>query len=228
MLATLWHDGLYEPLLNVLFFLYDKAAGENLGIAVIELTVAMRLLLLPLSVLSERKRGKFEALSEKVAELRGQYKNDVVKLRAETRKLLRAAKVSPWAKIVVLGVQVLVLVLLYQVFLGGLNAGKLNDLYAWVWHPDIVHTVFLGFDIAARNIWWAVGVGVLLFIEIVVTQYSRRHALERREAFYRYAFPVAATIILAQLPMVKSIFILTSMAFSAVLFALRKGMTNVT
>ncbi|MDO8462842.1 MAG: YidC/Oxa1 family membrane protein insertase [bacterium] len=225
MLATLWHDALYQPLLNALFFLYDRAAGENLAIAVIELTVIMRLALLPFSVLAEHKRGKLETLSRAIEEIKRQFKNDPIKQRVEARKLLRQHKINPWAKIVVLGVQVLVLLVLYQVFLGGIDPAKLVDLYDGVRRPDIINTMFLGFDVALRNTWWAVGVGAMLFLEIAITQAPRRHALERRDVFYRYFFPIAAAVLLAYLPMVKSLFILTTMAFSAVIFGLRQGMT---
>ncbi|MFH1430244.1 MAG: YidC/Oxa1 family membrane protein insertase [Candidatus Uhrbacteria bacterium] len=226
MIATLWDVALYQPLLNALFILYDKAAGENLAFAVIELTIAMRIVLLPLSIISESKRARLETLSRQVEDVHQHFRNDPVKQREQTRKILKKNKVNPWAKITVLGVQVLVLVLLYQVFLGGLRHEKLSALYDFVRHPDLINTMFFGFDISVRNVWWAIGVGVVLFIEIAIAQYQRRHALERRDIFYRYAFPVLAVIILIQLPMVKSLFILTSMAFSAILYGVRKGATT--
>ncbi|MDO8424979.1 MAG: YidC/Oxa1 family membrane protein insertase, partial [bacterium] len=192
----------------------------------IALTIAMLIALLPLSIVAERKRGKLEQLSRQVAELERQFKNDPIKQRVEARKLLKRHQVSPWAKIAVLAMQALVFILLYQVFLGGINPGKLGDLYHGIRRPDIVNTMFLGFDIATRNFWWAIGVGVVLFVEIAVSQAQRQHALERRDVFYRYFFPITATIVLMQLPMVKSLFILTTIACSVVLFALRKGMTT--
>lgn len=225
-MGNLWHDVLYQPLLNALFFLYNTVAAENLGLAIVELTVALRLMLLPISLISERKASVLESLSDRLAETEKNFKNDPVKQREETRKLLKKHRVSPWAKMLVLGVQVLVLVLLYQVFVGGLQPAKLVDLYTAVRRPDFVNTMFLGFNVALRNVWWAIAVGVLLFVEIVIAQRERRHTLERRDVFYRYAFPIAATVILLKLPMVKSLFILTSMAFSAILFGVRKGVTT--
>jgi hypothetical protein len=133
--------------------------------------------------------------------------------------------VNPWAKIVVLAVQVLVFLLLYQVFVGGMDTQKFSDLYAFLRRPDFINTNFFGFDVAARNVWWALAVGVLLFVEIAVVQYQRRHLLHRRDILYRYVFPIASVIVLSRLSMVKSIFILTSMAFSALLFGVRKGVT---
>lgn len=224
-MAQFWHFALYQPLLNALFILYNTIAMENLGIAIIELTVALRLALLPLSLVSERKATMLERLSDRIAEMTANFKNDPVKQREETRKLLRQHRVNPWAKMVVLGAQVLVLVLLYQVFLGGLQAAKLGDLYASVRRPDYVNTMFFGFDVGQRNLWWAIAVGALLFIEIVIAQRGRRNTLERRDVLYRYLFPLTAVLILVRLPMVKSVFILTSMAFSAILFGARKGVT---
>ncbi len=225
MFSSFWHDVLYQPLLNGLFFLYGTIAAENLGLAVIALTILIRLLLLPLSILSERKAVRLASLSKKIAEAAAHFKNDPVKQREVARRLLKEQKVNPWAKAVVLAVQVLVLVLLYQVFVGGLRVEKLNDLYPFVRRPDFVNTMFVGFEVGQRNLWWAVAVGVILFLEIIAVQRERRHTLERRDVLYRYVFPIASIIVLSKLPMVKSLFILTSMAFSAILFGIRKGVT---
>ncbi|MBI4450290.1 YidC/Oxa1 family membrane protein insertase [Candidatus Uhrbacteria bacterium] len=225
-MSQIWHDVLYQPLLNALFFLYGTIARENLGLAIMELTVAIRLLLLPLSILSERKAAMLASLSQRIDSTVAHFKNDPVKQREEARRILKEHRVNPWAKAIVLAVQVLVLVLLYQVFVGGLRSEKLVDLYAFVRRPDFVNTIFFGFDIALRNRWWAFAVGVVLFLEIVIAQRERRHILERRDVFYRYAFPIVAIVALSMLPMVKSIFILTSMACSAILFGVRKGVTT--
>lgn len=226
MLEAFWHDALYRPLLNALIALYQYAAGENLGVAVIELTVLVRIILLPLSIISERKQATIEAVSKKFGEIQEAFKNDPVKQRQEGRKLLRAHRVSPWAKILVIGVQVLILVLLYQVFLGGMDPRKFDALYAFVQRPDFVNTDFFGFNAAQPSWWWSGAVGVLLFIEISVVQYQRRNLLHRRDLLYRYAFPIASVFVLQQLAMVKSLFILTSMLFSAILFGVRKGVTK--
>lgn len=226
MLGEIWHNGLYQPLLNALFFIYENFAGENMGIAVIELTLAVRIILLPLSLISEHKTGILESLSRKLEGVIHDFKSDPIHQREEIRKILKSHHVNPWAKVVTLGVQVLVLILLYQVFMGGLGTQKLDDLYSFVRRPDFVNTTFLGFNVAARNLYWALAVGVLLFIEIAVEQHARRNILKQRDLFYRYAFPIVSVIILSRLPMTKSLFILTSMGFSVILFGIRKGMSE--
>ena len=50
------------------------------------------------------------------------YGSDYIKKKEAVRNFLKNSQVNPWSKAVVLGVQVIVLILLYQVFIGGLNA----------------------------------------------------------------------------------------------------------
>ncbi len=60
MLAEIWHDYLFAPLLNFLIWLYNGPAYENLGLAVVYMTVGLRLVLVPFSIIAERNNFKFE------------------------------------------------------------------------------------------------------------------------------------------------------------------------
>ncbi|MEK7211424.1 MAG: hypothetical protein AAB731_02225, partial [Patescibacteria group bacterium] len=64
---NLWHDWLYAPLLNVLIYLYNGIAGQSLGVAVVFLTVLLRLALLPFTVASVRNESFYEKMNKKVA-----------------------------------------------------------------------------------------------------------------------------------------------------------------
>ena len=220
---NIWNDLLYTPLLNVLIYLYNGIAGQNLGLAVIFLTIALRLVLLPFTAASVRNEAFYEKLDKKVEGIKKAFKNDPVLQKQEIREFLHKNRINPWAKAVVLGVQVLVLVLLYQVFVGGIN-GKLNNLYSWVSRPDFVNTVFLGFDIGARcTIFWPAFVGVVLYLEIYFEQRERRASLLNPELVYRCLFPLFSFFALYILPIAKSIFILTSLIFSIIMgWVLRK------
>ena len=56
---SFWHDFLYTPLLNFLMFLYSGPAVQDLGVAIIMLTVLLRVLLLPFTLLDERNRYRY-------------------------------------------------------------------------------------------------------------------------------------------------------------------------
>jgi len=218
-LAFFWTNYLYIPVFNALIWLYNGYAKENLGYAVIILTVALRVALLPLSIVSERNKMQYKILNEKAEQIRKDFKNDPIAMKEKVRKLLKQYKIKPWAKTLVLGIQALMLVLLYQVFIGGLTRYKLNVLYFWVDKPEIINTRFFGFELAVRDWHWAAAVGLVLFIEIYLDQ--RKRKTTRGEQLYGIFFPILSFLLLWLLPMVKSIFILTSLAFSYMLSLLR-------
>ncbi len=213
MLAYFWAHYLYEPLLNILIFIYGNLARENLGVAIILLTVALRIVLLPFSILANRSKVLYAQLDKKIIAIKHDFKNDPVLQKEQIRSLLSANKVNPWAKSITIGIQALVLVLLYQVFLGGINKSFTN-LYRWVYHPDFINVKFLGFDLGQRSLVWALIVAVVLFIEIAISQKRRKQILMESEVIYRYFFPVLIFVVLYFLPMAKSLFVLTSLVFS--------------
>lgn len=207
-MTDLWRDLLVHPMLETLLFLYRTLAFGNLGVAVIEMTVLLRLALLPLTILAERSSARYERLSEEVAAIQGQYKNDPVLANEQIREMLKQRKINPWAKAIVLLVQFAVLLALYQVF----TKGALT--------PDI-DPGFFGFSIGARNFWWALAVGAILYLEISYEQRQVEHLLGKQDAIYRYAFPLFSVVVLSLLPMAKALFVLTSMAFSFAVSAIR-------
>lgn len=207
-MSDLWRELLVEPMLSTLLFLYRTVAFGNLGVAIIELTILLRLVLLPFTILAERSSARYERLSEDVATIQGQYKNDTVLANEQIREMLKQRKINPWAKAIVIFVQAAVLLALYQVFT--------HDALT----PEIVPT-FLGLDLTSRNFWWALSVGVVLYLEISHEQRQVEHLLGKQDAVYRYAFPLFSVVLLSLLPMVKALFVLTSMAFSLLVSMIR-------
>ena len=219
---SLWHTLLYTPLLNFLIYLYNGPAGGNFGVAVIELTIALRLVLMPFTILDERNHQKFEILSADIGRLEKEFKNDPVQFKEKVREILRRNKVSYWSKMFVLGTQLLVLILLYQVFLGGIRFMPTDRLYSWVMPPGVVDTMFLGFNVAKRGFFWPGVVAIYLFLEIFITQRQRKNVVRKSDTMYLVLFPIFSFVLLIFLPMVKSLFVLTSMLFSSLIFAVRK------
>jgi len=216
-----WHDALYTPLLNFLFFLYAGPAFGSLGVAIIELTVLLRLALLPFTILDERTRFRYEKLDKKLEAIERDYKADHVRRDERIRELLKEHKVSYWSKVVVLGVQLLVLVLLYQVFMGGLHFTANDPLYSWVPAPTTVDTHFLGYDLAGHDVVWPAVVAGLLFLQIYAEQRRRKHLLRRSDIVYQLVFPAFMLVVLMLLPSVKSLFVLVSMLFGMAIHVIR-------
>ncbi|MBI2099414.1 YidC/Oxa1 family membrane protein insertase [Candidatus Uhrbacteria bacterium] len=217
----IWHNFLYLPLLNFLIYLYNGLAGGSLAVAVIFLTVILRVLLLPLSIASEKSKDKYAKIESQIAKISERFKNDSEEKKERIRSLLRENKVNYWSKAFSLSIQGLMLILLYQVFLGGFNAPQMRELYSWVARPDYVNTQFFSFNIAHQDWRWSAAVAVLLFLEIRLTHVGKKVATS--DVWYAFGFPFLTFLVLAALPMAKSLFILTSMLFSFMIIFLKHG-----
>ncbi len=216
MLSFFWNEYFYRPLFNILIYFYNNIAAQNMGVAVIYLTILLRIVLLPFSVMSVWKQGFYAKLTHEISKIATAHKNDQILQNQEIREYLKKHRVNPWSKAVVLGVQALTLILLYQVFMGGIRGNKFNQLYSWVSRPDFVNISFIGFDISARNLLWPAIVAVFLFLEISWEQRSKKVIILNSDIVYKYFFPLFVFITLYFLPMAKSLFILTSLVFSAI------------
>jgi membrane protein insertase Oxa1/YidC/SpoIIIJ len=174
--------------------------------------------LLPFTLVTERNRIQNEELVAEVEQIKKTYANDPILQKEQFRKVLKRRKVQPWAKAIVLGIQLLVLVLLYQVFLRGITGEKiLRILYQSVDFPGVINTQFLGFDLAERyNYLWSGAVGIFLIVEIYLDFKRSKRVPEKKDLLYLLAFPAFCFILLWVLPMVKSLFVLTSMVFSVI------------
>lgn len=212
-----WDDWLYYPLLNLLILFCNSVAGQNLAVAVVLFTVILRTLLLPFSIIGDRASASYGKLKDMIEEVERDFRNDEVAKNERIREIMNEHKVNPWSNAVLLAVQGLVLVLLYQVFVGGMKPEKLSHLYDWVQRPDIVYTQFLWFDMAQRDFLLSFLVGVFLFWSL----HRRKDNMlgetrTRGEMMFVVLFPLFTFLVLWALPSVKGVFLLTSMLFSSI------------
>ena len=93
MVANVLWQGLLDALGSVLAWIYDII--PNYGIAIIVLTLAIRLLLLPLGIKQIKSMQHMQALQPKLKELQKKYKNNRQKQQEEQMKLYKEAGVNP-------------------------------------------------------------------------------------------------------------------------------------
>lgn len=217
MLLHIWETLLFQPLYNALIYIYNNWTDQSLGWAVIYLTLLLRVVLLPLTIKNHLNQAKNQSLGVDVQEVARQYQHDTVLQKEEVRRVLKSKRVSPWAKAVSLGVQALVVVLLYEVFLNGLAGERVIDyLFPWIEYPGQINTMFYGMDIGGvHNYVWAGIVAGWLFLENLI-ELRKKKGVERKDMIFLFLFPAAIFIVLWILPMMKALFFMTSILFSFV------------
>jgi len=144
---------LYEPLLNALIFLYDYFSFHDLGIAIILLTILIRLILFPLFHKGSKDQAIIQRLAPKIKEIQHTHKHDKEKQAKALMDLYKEHKINPFSGFLLLLVQLPILFALYKVFLQGLSMDSLGVLYTFVPYPASLGHYFLGIiDLTKRNI----------------------------------------------------------------------------
>lgn len=223
MFSEIWSVYLYQPVLNALIWIYNNLADKNMGWAVIYLTVFLRFLLLPLTIVSERNAIKHDEAEAEAKKALVSFKGDVLAQKDAYRKVMNKYHLSPWAKVITLIIQVIVLILLYQVFIRGISGEKMyKTLYHFIDFPGKINTLFYGFEIGRpHDAIWAGLAALYLFFSILVEN-RKRERWSGSEFTFLIIFPAFTFGILWLLPMVKSLFILTTMLFSDTVSLIRK------
>lgn len=111
----MWNTLLVEPILNLLFLFYE-VLFSNLGLAILGLTVVIRLVLFPLTLPSLRMSKEQAKLKPELDKLKEKYKDDKEKLAQAQMKLMREHGVNPALGCLPQIVQLIILIALYQVF----------------------------------------------------------------------------------------------------------------
>ncbi len=165
LIVTIFNETLYRPLFNILIWLYNVIPGNDLGIAIIVLTILIRFFLYPLSKKSIQSQKAISKLQPKIKEIQKKYKNKEEQAKA-MMDLYREHKVNPMTGCLPILVQLPLLIALFQVFRTGLEPEALNGLYSFIERPDSLNLMFLGIvDLSQRSIVLAVLAGAFQFVQ---------------------------------------------------------------
>ncbi len=134
-----WSHFIARPLVSLLRLLYDVTG--NYGIAIILLTVLVKLVFFPLSNKSFRSMSAMKKLQPQMERLREQYKDDRQKLNQEMMELYKRYEVNPLGGCLPMIVQLPVFIGLYQ---GLLYAIELRQAPFFGWIEDLSQPDRLG------------------------------------------------------------------------------------
>jgi len=167
VISTLFNAVFYNPIYNALVALVTFIPGSDVGIAVILVTIVIRLLLLPFSLSAARTQRAMKSLEPKLKELKERNKDSKEKIALETLALYREAQVNPFASILMVFIQIPVLLALYFVFfyepLSTINTAR---LYAFTPIPSNASLEFLGLlSVAGKSVVLAILAGTTQFYQ---------------------------------------------------------------
>lgn len=135
---------LLQPILNALVWLYNVVPGQDIGIAIILITILIKLILYPLTAAQLKQQRALQSLQPKIDEIRQKYKDDKEAQGKELMALYGREKVNPASSCLPLIVQLPVFLALYRALSIGLHSTNLDLLYSFVAHPQQINPKFLG------------------------------------------------------------------------------------
>ena len=127
-----WFDFIALPLLHLLRFL-DGFTG-NYGVAIILLTLGIKVLFIPLTQRSFRSMREMQKLQPQMAKIRERFKDDSEQMNKEIMELYRRHKVNPLGGCLPMVLQIPVFIGLYQALQ---NSVQLRHAPFMLWINDL-------------------------------------------------------------------------------------------
>ncbi|MDP2788708.1 MAG: YidC/Oxa1 family membrane protein insertase [bacterium] len=236
MFHNIWNTVLYEPLLNALAFLVSIVPGGDVGVAVILLTIFVKVVLYPLSQRSIESQAKMNLLAPELNKIKasGATKEEQAK---QTFELYKKHKTNPFSGCLLVLIQIPIIFALYYVFYKGINFEN-GILYSFIQAPAHMNMNFLGLvDITGKSLVLALLAGI--------SQYLQAHFMPKplsshsqggsfQESFaksmhiqMKYVFPIIVTFIAYSISGAVALYWITSNIFAVgqQLYASRKKIT---
>lgn len=171
MISSLFHTYLYVPIYNLLIFFVDVVPHGDVGIAVIIVTIIVKIIVAPFSINAVKTQRRMKFLEPQMKEIKEKYKNDKEKQALETLALYKNNGVKPFSSIFASFLQLPVIIALYLVFRHEhLLAPNAALIYHFVALPTHISPLFLGiFPTTGHVIILAIIAAIFQFLQAYLT-----------------------------------------------------------
>lgn len=168
MFSYIWHTFFFDPIYNTLIFFIDVIPHGDVGLAIIATVVAVKTVLLPLSIRAAKTQKVMREINPKINDIKEKYKDNREEQAKAMMEVYREAELNPFASILLMLIQIpLVIALYFAVARGGgvpLPDVNVSLLYSFVAEPVVISMNFLQtIDISERSLLLALAAGVTQF-----------------------------------------------------------------
>lgn len=163
---------LVQPIYNLFIALVGVVPHGDTGLAIIVLTLLMRLVLYPVFTASIRTQMGMAAMQGDIEVIKEKHKNDKEALAREQIALFKKHNVNPLAGFGALFIQLAVIIALYfALFQEGFPEINQELLYFFVQVPEVVSTSFFGLIdlLTPHHVILALLVGITQYLAIWLT-----------------------------------------------------------
>ncbi len=224
-LINIFNVILYQPLFNILIVFYQYLPGHDFGIAVIALTLFVRIILYPVMMHSIKSQKKIQDIQPKIQEIQEKYKDDKEKQAKAVMEVYKESKVNPFGGCLPLLLQLPILIALYRVFWNSFQIDP-TLVYSFIPPPEALNPLFLGIiDLSRPNIIFAILAGIGQYFQAKTSfakvpkrkkkgenQMSQFSGMMQKQMLY--FFPAFTFFILLRLPAALGLYWMINILFS--------------
>lgn len=184
ILSLLYNEGIYKPLFNLMVFFYNVIPGHDIGIAIILLTLFVRLLFYPINGKAIESQKKMQEIQPKIKEIQKKYKDDKEKQAKKLMEFYQKNKINPLSGCLPLLIQFPILIALYYVFINGFKDESLSMIYtSYISNPGHIDPLFLGFiNLSETNIYLAFIAGGLQYFQTRMMMGNKKEEKKEEES----------------------------------------------
>ena len=189
-MGAIFSTFIYNPLYNLLIFVYNIVPFHDFGIAIIIVTLLIKLLLVPLSRKQIESQKKMNELQPKIKAIQEKHKDNKEEQSKALMEFYKESKTNPFSGCLPMIVQLVFLIAIYQVFFNISKAGLSVDakaLYSFVANPGEINKMFIGLiDLSAvlnlSQLTLASVPHIILILAAAVSQYFQAKMLMAKQA----------------------------------------------
>lgn len=174
-MSFLYNGVIFNPLYNTLISIFTFFPWADAGIAVILLTILVRLILFPLSKKAVVTQVRMQEINPGIQAINEKYKDNAEEKARQTLALYKEKGVNPFSGVLVLLIQLPIIFALYRIFLhAGFPNVDTTLLYSFIHSPAHINTTFLGLiDITQKS--------AVLALLAAISTYFQLHIATRRQ-----------------------------------------------
>jgi len=222
-MSAIYHAFFFDPLYNVLILLFKIIPWADAGLAVILLTVLVRLILFPLSRKAVLAQVRMAEITPELNAIKEKYKSNSEEQARRTLALYREKGVNPFSGILVIIIQIPIILALYQIFI---KFPEVNAqlLYSFVSIPGTISTTLFGFiDISGKSVVLALLAAASTYVQFLVSTKGQKepqgnslgdNLARSMQKQMKYFFPILVFFISYKISSVIALYWFTTNIFS--------------
>jgi YidC/Oxa1 family membrane protein insertase len=166
-MTDVFNTVVYEPIYNALAFFINLIPGGDVGLAIVAVTVLVRLVLFPISWTAIKTQMTMRKIDPILKDMREKYKENKEELARKMMELFKTNKINPFASFFLILIQLPVVIGLYLVLQNESKVAVFDPalLYSFVPVPTETTLHFLGLlNLSEKSILLALIVALSQFI----------------------------------------------------------------